>query len=128
MTALGLEALSIFLSVLLAFVFTRWQDQRAKQELVANALERCRLEIAANKTLLEQALKHQTAVIEQRETWFGDKQRLTSEPPVALFVASLTTREAAEIPNLDRTAWETAKATGALAHMPYEQAALLPGS
>ncbi|MEM8560129.1 MAG: hypothetical protein AAGG50_20110 [Bacteroidota bacterium] len=103
--ALG-NVVLIVLSVSLAFALNEWGDRRAQAALVEQALRGFADEIETNRARAQTALEHHEAIVEPLGS--GEQTGLQ------LRTAFLTD-----------TAWESAQASGALAHMPYETVAVL---
>jgi hypothetical protein len=118
---LGLDSGMIILSVLLALAASSWTDTRREHALVAQARTSFSGEIRENRSRLDKALPYH--------------QQLTTAVMTADSVGGVTSYaewrrrvpfwSGFKTPDVASTAWQTAIATGALAHMSYKDVAAL---
>lgn len=115
---LGIEALAIFLSVLLGFAVTEWRADRRDATLRVQAMENFRAELADNQREVEARLPYHREVLDGLR---GVVQ--SGEPPQT--IADVSERSGFRGPRvvfLQQTALRTADATGALALLDYQTA------
>ena len=115
---LGIEALAIFLSVLLGFAASEWRSDWKDAALRTQALENFRAELADNQREVEARLPYHQSVLD------GTRALLQSGEAPRSF-EDLAERSGFRGPNyvfLQQTALRTADATGALALLDYPTA------
>jgi len=103
---LGLEAVLVVVSVLLALGLNSWRERRKHDGVVRESLHALRAEIVADRKQVKDRLAYHLAL--------ADTLRAHPRHAVALRPAFLLT-----------DAWESARATGAVGYMDYPTAAAL---
>lgn len=100
---LGLEAVLVVVSVLLALGLNSWREGREHDAVARKALQALRAEVVANQKQVEARLAYHRAL--------ADSLRADPDYVVALRPAFILT-----------DAWESAEATGAVSYMDYQTA------
>jgi len=103
---LGLEAVLVVVSVLLALGLNSWRERREHDEVVRESLHALRAEIVSDRKQVKDRLAYHLAL--------ADTLRAHPHHAVSLRPAFLLT-----------DAWESARATGAVGYMDYRTAAAL---
>ena len=109
------QSVLIVASILMALAFDEWREELEEDELVDRALYKFKLEIQQNTARLEGASPFNAGLLEflQKSVAAGD---ISDVRQLTQMVQGF------EPAILERTAWDTAVATGALAKMDYETA------
>lgn len=113
------ESALIVASILLAFALNGWWEARQERQLAERAITAFEQEITRNRDNLRQVMPYHLALQER----LGELTRAGSIRTMDDFVGGGF--EGFKPPLLATTAWRSALATGALAHMDYDMVAEL---
>lgn len=116
----------IVLSILLAFLMNEWREDRRNDQAVVAALADFRTEIQNNLRAVEAALPYHQQVLDSLDVTPADSQRVGRSNAFDLLME--VAPQGVQAPYLRSSAWETALARGALAHMDYETTSVLAGT
>jgi hypothetical protein len=118
-TELALDSGMIILSVLLALAASSWTDARRERSLVAQARTSFATEIRENRARLTKALPYHRALTDGIVT----ADSVGGVTSYAEWRKRVPFWSGFAPPDFAATAWQTAIATGALAHMSYKDVA-----
>ena len=118
-TKIVLESFFVMLGVLLALIADEWRQNHDDEQRADRALTSVIDELARNRKAVAQSLDYHleiTSRLRQFEEQLQSGQTTASTPDGTLFKAGFLHPAA-----LTSTAWDSAKATDAVSHMPYER-------
>lgn len=110
------QIIAVVIGILLALLINRWNTQRLQQSAVNDALHAIHSELIANRAALHKSATY----LYQRSERMLDSPRNRNKPPRPCYLWDQWGGTGAV--NLTDAAYQTAIATQALAHMPFQQA------
>ncbi len=123
LVAMGIEVFSIVLGVLLALGMNEWRESRAEDELAERALAQIRGEVERNDRVVEDRHPYHAAALDSLRSYTADLDPELGVEDVSR--ARLGFPRGGQFAPLFSSAYEAARASGALAHMDYETLRLL---
>lgn len=114
--ALGLEMVSIVVAIVLGFAVTNWGETRSERERAATAVERIRMELAANSASIAESVPYYRAVA-------GTLDSIARvDGDVDLFVTPVPGWRGVSPPRLRTASFVVATSTGVLSSIDFETA------